>query len=93
MIAKNYVEIARDLLEKKVNVHGVLLDLYTLLVFTKGKDVTLKDVHDAWAIWKNNKMRDHRSLIPFDELTIEVQELDRSYADAIAETAIEIEEL
>lgn len=61
-----------------------LLDVYTLLVLVKGEDVTLKDVHDAWAVWKNNIRPDHHSLIEFDELTEEVQELDRKYAESIA---------
>lgn len=87
---QNYIEAARQRLARKVHVKGELLDLYTLLVFTKGVDCTLKDVHDAWSVWTNLRRPDHRSLIPFEQLTVEVQELDREYADGIIETAREM---
>lgn len=83
----NYIQEVKLELEKESNCHGTLLDLYTLLVFTKGVNCTLKDVHDAWSVWKNNRMPDHRSLIPFELLTEEVQELDREYCDAIKKVA------
>lgn len=86
-MTKNYIQIVKDDLEKETNCHGALLDLYVLLAFTLGEKVELIDVHDAWAIWKNNKMPDHRSLIPFDEISVEVQELDREYCDAIIRVA------
>lgn len=86
-MSKNYIQILREKLELKSNCHGTLLDLYLLLVLSKGGNTTLKDVHDAWAIWKNTKMPEHRSLIPFDELSPETQELDREYANAIIEVA------
>ncbi|QIN94160.1 hypothetical protein PP459_gp073 [Streptomyces phage Wakanda] len=84
----NYVQEKLDELSK--NLPGLpdeLIDLYGLLVFVKGDKVTLEDVHDAWAIWKNRIRPDHKSLIPFDELTNEVQELDRKYADGIAKVS------
>ncbi len=86
----NYIEEARKILEVKSDCHGSLLDLYTMLVFVKGNDVTWKDVHDAWAVWKNNEVPDHKSLIPYEDLTPEVQQLDEEYAHAIAETAKEL---
>lgn len=60
-----------------------LLRLYTLLALVKGSDTTLEDVHDAWAIWQQTTDATHRSLVPFDQLTQEVQELDRPYTEAI----------
>ena len=86
----NYVAEVRAEVAEATGCSGMLLDLYTLLVFTKGKFTTLEDVHDAWSVWKNAKMPDHRSLIPYDELTLEVQELDRDYANAIIKVAKEI---
>ena len=86
----NYIQKARSILAAKIDVENDLLDLYTLLVFTKGIDCELIDVHDAWAIWRNNSNPSHKSLIPFSELTPEVQELDREYAEAIQQTAQEI---
>jgi hypothetical protein len=64
-----------------------LLELYVLLVFVKGKDCTLEDVHDAWAIWRNQTNPTHKSLIPFDELTDEVKALDRPYMLGIRQVA------
>ncbi|QNN99275.1 hypothetical protein SEA_FAUST_203 [Streptomyces phage Faust] len=82
---RNYVQEVLDELDNKIGgLPDELLDLYGLLVFVKGENVTLEDVHDAWAIWKNRIRPDHKSLIPFNDLTLEVQELDRKYADAIA---------
>ena len=70
-----------------------LLDLYTLLVLVKGVGVSLKDVHDAWAVWKNRAIRngeisEHKSLVIFEELTKEIQDLDYKYAVAIQMAAI-----
>lgn len=64
-----------------------LLGLYALLAMVRGTDTTLEDVHDAWAVWRNATVPDHRSLIPFESLTLEVQELDREYMQAIHEAA------
>lgn len=86
----NYIQQARDILSKKIDVESDLLDLYVLLVLTSGIDTGLIDVHDAWAVWKNKTNPSHKSLIPFSELTPEVQELDREYAEAIRTTAAEI---
>lgn len=86
----NYIQKVRNRLEALASCHGSLLDLYTLLVFTKGVECTLKDVHDAWAVWKNKTMPDHRSLIDFYELSTEVQELDREYCEAIQRVAEEM---
>lgn len=83
----NYIEETRHRLAAELapTLLGTeLLDLYTLLVLVKGDAVTLKDVHDAWAVWKSPLRPDHRSIVPFDQLSTEVQELDRKYAVAIA---------
>lgn len=86
----NYIQQARDILSKKIDVESDLLDLYVLLVLTSGIDTELIDVHDAWAVWKNKTNQSHKSLIPFSELTPEVQALDEEYRDAIAATAAEL---
>lgn len=82
----NYVE---DVLLKLIdlNLGPELTDLYALLVLVKGENTTLEDVHDAWAVWKNRIVPGHKSLIRFDGLTEEVQELDRPYKNAIVEAA------
>ncbi len=67
-----------------------LLRLYTLLALTVGAEVTLKDVHDAWAVWRTLTRPEHPSIVPFDQLTPEVQDLDSRYADAIRDVANEV---
>jgi hypothetical protein len=86
----NYIQTARGLLSKKIDVEEDLLDLYTLLVFATGADTELAHVHDAWAIWRDRTDPTHKSLLPFSELSKETQELDRKFVEAIQETAKEI---
>lgn len=84
----NYVQPIKDALER-LECDQELTALYTLLALIKGKDVTMKDVHDAWAVWKNNIDPTHKSLIPYDELSREVKNLDAEYTNAIYEAAPE----
>ena len=60
-----------------------LYRLYAVLGLVKGQDVTLEDVHDAWAAWRSEAMPEHRSIRPFSELDRPVQLLDQPYVDAI----------
>ena len=60
-----------------------LLRLYALLVLVRGQDTSREDVHDAWALWRDVTRPDHPSLVPFSELTLDVQALDDKYVDAI----------
>lgn len=86
-----YVSDARAVLSDGLpGLDGQLLDLYTLLALTTGEKTTLEDVHDAWSVWRSQTQPDHRSIIPFSELTPEVQELDREYMEAIHETAAKL---
>lgn len=85
-----YIEEAQTRLKEALAVFSTdgeldkeLLDLYTLLMLTKGSRTTLKDVHDAWAIWRQTTKPSHDSLIPFEELSNQVQELDRPFVKAI----------
>lgn len=66
-----------------------LCSFYALLVVTTGTLTTLKDVHDAWAAWRNLTKPDHKSLIPFDDLSKDVQALDAPYRDAIVQVAMD----
>ena len=88
----NYSQELTTRLDEKIPGNDVaLLRIYVLLALAKGTDMTLENVHDAWAIWKDGIKPDHKSLIPFGELTEEVQELDRKYMDAIVELGWEIQ--
>ncbi len=64
-----------------------LLELYTLLMLTTGEQTTREHVHDAWALWRDKSAPMHRSLIPFEMLSGDVQELDEPYAAAIRRAA------
>lgn len=64
---------------------------YAVLVRAKGVNTTSEDVHDVWSLWASLVQPDHRSLIPFDELSPAVQAYDDLYRDAIREVAHEYE--
>jgi len=87
----NYIQEVYDLLEEELKMRGTgyegLLETYGLLVLIVGEKCTNEHIHDAWSIWQNKTMPDHRSLIPFDELTKEVQDLDIPYRDAVIKVA------
>ncbi len=91
--ANNYiVEIAAhitaqlrwDLKEKDVP----LARAYALLCLVRGEAVTSRNVHDAWSAWATGQYPGgHKSLKPFEDLTLEVQALDNIYRDAIVAVA------
>jgi hypothetical protein len=68
----------------------VLYRIYAVLCLAKGEATTLEDVHDAWAAWRSGNLANHRSLVPFDQLTPAVQALDQPYVDAIHAVAREL---
>lgn len=91
----NYIEtIARDIYRRAEGegeaspFDRTLYRMYALLALTKGTATTLKDVHDAWSAWCAEDRPEHRSLIPFDQLTAEVQAMDQPYLYAIHAVAI-----
>ena len=96
---KNYIEeITKKLVNKleyenESHFNLLLMNFYALLVLTTGERTTLENVHDAWSAWQELIMPNHRSLMPFNELTPEVKGLDQPYADAIVEVAAELREL
>lgn len=60
-----------------------LLRIYAVLALSVGTNVSIENVHDAWSAWTAELDPDHSSLVPFNDLPEEVQELDREYAQAI----------
>lgn len=67
-----------------------LAALYALLVLVKGREATMRDVHDAWSIWCQETHPDHADLISFEKLPPDVQERDRRYMDSIHSAAGEV---
>ena len=87
----NYLDAIVAALDEKLPGHRPeLLRFYALLVLTTGIDTTLENVHDAWSAWQTATRPEHRSLIPFNELTLEVRELDRPYMEAIVSVASDL---
>jgi hypothetical protein len=87
----NYVDqVARALSAKLPTCEPGLIRLYALLILAKGASTTAVDVHDAWSLWRTQTAPDHHSIVPFGELTPEVQALDDRYVDAIHEVAVEM---
>ncbi len=83
----NYINKIRLALDKELNMsdseYEDLLDVYALLVLIVGENCTNEHIHDAWSVWQNNTDPEHRSLIPFNQLTKEVQDLDEPYRQAV----------
>jgi hypothetical protein len=87
-----YVQEVRERLkvalpELREERNRVLLDLYALLVLVRGEWTTPKQVHDAWSFHASRTRPDHPAIVPFGELSSEVQDLDVSYAVAIRNVA------
>ncbi len=64
-----------------------LFRLYALLALAKGVDVSAADVHNAWAVWMQERRPDHPSIRPFGDLDGTIQSEDEPYADAIRKVA------
>jgi hypothetical protein len=61
--------------------------IYALLVRAKGIETTAEDVHDAWATWKAIRGMPHDALVPFAQLSAEVQAQDAPFLSAIHRVA------
>lgn len=80
-------DIREEITTREPDLEPALLDLYALLALTQGANVDLENVHDAWAIWASRTAPGHPSIVSFADLTPEIQEFDRPYAQAIASAA------
>jgi hypothetical protein len=66
-----------------------LMRIYAVLMLAKGTDVTIEDVHDAWAAWECDRKPESASIVPFDQLTPRVQAMDEPFVQAIHQVARE----
>jgi hypothetical protein len=64
-----------------------LYRIYAVLALAKGTKVTAEDVHDAWSAWCAGTQPNHRSIVPFEELSPRVQSMDEPYVAAIRRVA------
>ncbi len=92
----NYIDaVARAIYRRTEGVDVIAADemalyrLYAVLCLVAGEGTTNEHVHDAWSAWRAATTPDHRSLVPFDQLTPAVQDLDAEYRDAIRAVAAE----
>lgn len=93
----NYIEIIATEIYYEVEGHRdipvnerSLYWMYAMLALAKGQDTTPEDVHNAWAAWRTGTMPEHRSLVPFGDLSDEVRRLDEPYATAIHRAATRV---
>lgn len=98
---ETYIDKAVRLTELYTDLKGEqLVRYYALLAMVKGDNVTLEDVHDAWAMNMNFKTpnppycygHDHLSIVPFDQLSKETQDRDIEYMEAIKKVARELKD-
>ena len=60
-----------------------LFRLYAIVLRAKGLNATAADVHNAWAAWQQELDPDHDALLPYDDLSPDVQAEDRPFLAAI----------
>lgn len=88
LMEPNYVQRVIDALNEELpGQDPELIKLYALVALTWGPLAGRIEVHDAWALWRNDTKPDHQSLIPYAQLSPEVQELDDKYVEAIRKVA------
>lgn len=88
---RTYIDEVTDLVKTKAGVQNkYLAQMYALLVLVKGEDITLSDVHDAWAMNMNFRVttpvcygHEHKSLVPFDQLSVETQNKDKRFVESL----------
>ena len=94
----NYMLIREAILKEELNeeLPEVLFSCYLSLACTSastGTPITNEAIHDAWSIWKNTVDDTHKSIVPYKQLSIEIQELDAPYTDAVNRAADRIKKL
>jgi len=57
---------------------------YALAAHLKGREVTVRDIHDAWATWvEMEELAESVTLLPWDDLSPELQMLDYPDYEAV----------
>lgn len=64
-----------------------LFRLYALLALAKGRSVHAVDVHNAWAVWMQERDPEHASIKPFENLDVATQASDDPFVEAIRSVA------
>ena len=79
-------EVPTGVLPDTPNLNSLFLT-YAVLLLAKGANTTKEDVHNAWAAWMLQNDSSHGSIVPFEELSADVQEQDMPFVDAIHKVA------
>lgn len=95
MSNENYIHEIAQRIRTKVHpneaiVKDKMTDLYyayAVLALAKGKAVTDEDIHNAWAAWSAEHNPKNESIVPFADLSPEIQAYDSKYAAAVHEVA------
>ncbi len=95
---KTYIDKITELVAERTGIkNGNLVHLYALLVLVRGKEISLNNVHDAWALDMNFRPQsaqgfghEHKCIVPFEELSAEIQYKDKKYADILRAVAEEL---
>lgn len=61
--------------------------LYAVLALVRGEDADRRDVHEAWVAWMELLGEDNPSMVPFDDLSPDVQAEDEPFVRAIRTVA------
>lgn len=73
-------EVAEDLVPPDSD---ALFLMYAVLARGKPEGVTAEDVHDAWVAWMAANRKTHASMVPFENLPMDVKAEDTPFVDAI----------
>jgi hypothetical protein len=91
----NYIDdLAEDIYEAAHGHVGIadhersLYRHYAVLCRAVGDLVTNEMAHDAWSAWRAEVAPEHRSIVPYCDLSPETKALDAPYRDAIKEVAL-----
>lgn len=89
-------EISKKVADRTRITDKRLVQLYALLVLTKGNKITEKDVHDAWAMNMNYKPKtndcfghSHSCIVPFYKLDAKAQKKDQHFVKILVSIANE----
>ena len=95
---QTYIDNVTEMVKSATNIKNIhLAKMYALLVLVKGTNITLEDVHNAWAMDMNFRPKneycyghEHRSIVPFDQLPEETKDKDKKYLTALRKVATDM---
>lgn len=80
----NYIQVFEDHLQKKFPVCPPdLIKLYALISLVTRGNASAEDIHNAWAVRKNETFPEHRSLVPYNSLPEAIRLRDMKYVKEV----------